>query len=122
MQDLRDMVRNYGPVRFSDLVRNTIELQLRAGEDASIESVAQRLSIGVRTLQRRLSSESESFRDCLISVRETRAKALLKESDLTISQIADVLGFHEPDSFRRAFHRWTDVSPSDYRRLISGGT
>ena len=67
-------------------------------------------------------SESESFRNCLVSVQEVRAKALLKESDLTVSQIAAILGFDEPNSFSRAFHRWTDVSPSDYRRLFNGRT
>ena len=119
LRDLRELVRNFAPARLSDVVRDAIELQLRTGGNVSLDSIGQQLAIGPRTLQRRLMSESESFRSCLDSVLAGRAKALLHESPLTVSQIAFALGFNEPNSFTRAFRRWTGTSPSDYRRTTT---
>ena len=44
------------------------------------------------------------------------AKRLLRESDLTVSQISDRLAFDNPNYFSKTFRRLTSVSPSAYRK------
>jgi AraC-like DNA-binding protein len=43
------------------------------------------------------------------------AKSLLKNSRLSVQQIADELHFSTPSSFIRFFHRLTGLTPRQYR-------
>jgi AraC-like DNA-binding protein len=42
----------------------------------------------------------------------------LRDTQLTIDDIADSLGFSEAANFRHAFHRWTQRAPQDFRRIL----
>jgi AraC family transcriptional regulator len=52
----------------------------------------------------------------LISLRIARAAQLLRESDLTVTQILHRVGFHSPSHFTTTFRRHMGVSPTTYRR------
>jgi len=99
----------------TDEVRDAMRMQLLLG-DLSEESVAQRLSIGTRTLQRALMVEGITYRELRNQLVKARARALLNDSEIGIDQIASSLGYSEPNSFRRAFRKWTGVSPGRFRR------
>lgn len=47
--------------------------------------------------------------------RITKARDYLRNSNLTVNQIAINCGFTDPDYFRRIFKRYTQISPSEYR-------
>ena len=52
-----------------------------------------------------------------------KAKHLLVNSNLTIEQIAEELGFESTSQFSRQFRRWTGTAPSHFRpRLLSSVT
>lgn len=93
---------------------------LLARGDVSPGAVARRLGVGVRTLQRRLQAEGLCFQDVLDRVRHKRALALLLDPDLAVASVSDRLGFSDPRAFRRAFARWTGMSPDQYRRTRLG--
>jgi AraC family transcriptional regulator len=52
----------------------------------------------------------------LISLRIARAAQLLRESDLSVTQILHRVGFHSPSHFTTTFRRHMGTSPTDYRR------
>jgi AraC family transcriptional regulator len=52
----------------------------------------------------------------LITLRIQRAAQLLRESDLTVTQILHRVGFHSPSHFTTTFRRHTGLSPTAYRR------
>ena len=83
-------------------------------ENLSIDKVAREMSISVRTLQKRLEGEGVVFSDLLKGVREKLAKKYLHEN-YTIEQITYLLGFSEPSVFRKAFKKWSGVTPKVYR-------
>ena len=41
----------------------------------------------------------------------------LRDTELTVEEIACALGFSEAANFRQAFHRWTDSAPIEFRRV-----
>lgn len=98
------------------IVRRARKLVLDAlGRDAvTIDSVAARLAMSRRSLQRRLSERGVSFRDLVDDVRRARAQQLLEEQRLRTSEIAAALGFGDTGAFFRAFRRWTGVSPRSH--------
>lgn len=83
-------------------------------ESLTIQKVAREISMSVRTLQKRLEEEGVIFSDLLQEIREKLAKQYLRE-DYTVEQITYLLGFSEPSVFRKAFKKWSGVTPREYR-------
>jgi AraC-like DNA-binding protein len=96
-------------------VRVTIAAELRGG-NPSVEHVAQRLHMSRRTLARKLDAEGTSFKATLDDLRRGLAERYLSLDDLGVSQVAALLGFSDSAAFHRAFRRWRNQSPSEYRR------
>ncbi len=82
----------------------------------SLDGVAAQLGMAPRTLRRRLHERGSSFQRILDSVREAVARDYLINTDLSIDQIATLVGFSEPTTFRSTFKRWTGQSAADVRR------
>lgn len=56
----------------------------------------------------------------MISKRIEESKYLLAETDLSMSQIAQLLGFSSLSYFSQVFHRTQAVSPKEYRQSLKG--
>ena len=90
----------------------------------SLESMAAKLNMSRSTLYRRLQDDDYCYQTIIAEFRRDQAVKYLKETDLTICEIAEKLGFSDDSNFRRAFKKWTGSSPSELREdipLASGG-
>jgi AraC-like DNA-binding protein len=87
-----------------------------AGEFLDISQVAERLYVSERTLRRRLTAESTSFRATFDEIRDLLAREYLADTQLAVAEIAHLLDYNETQNFRRAFVRWNGVTPSEYRQ------
>ena len=85
----------------------------------SAQEISAKFKINERTLHRRLKAAGTSFRHELDGVRQTLSLQLLANTDLSIVEIAVVLAYKGPSSFIRAFKRWNDVTPQNWRRSHS---
>jgi AraC-like DNA-binding protein len=100
----------------SGLAGKVREVLLRKlGHDTSLASVSEQLKIPQRTLRRRLLEEGTSFRDIGEHLRTELAVKYLRDTDLSVEDIAFALGFSDAANFRHAFHRWTGKSPNEFR-------
>jgi AraC-like DNA-binding protein len=86
-----------------------------AGQRPRLEDVAVELRISTRTLQRRLLAERMTFQNVVEEARRELAKHYLLESALELNETAYLLGYEDPNSFFRAFHRWEGTSPGEWR-------
>ena len=77
--------------------------------------VASLYAVSRRTLHRHLKAEGGTFRQVANEVRCEIASMLLAETDLTLSQIAEILNYSEISAFSRAFRRWSGQPPSVWR-------
>jgi AraC-like DNA-binding protein len=77
--------------------------------------VAKQLHMTERTLRRRLRAEKTSFRKVLAELRMRVAMKYLRDTGLSVGEIAHSLGFSEDSSFRQAFRRWSKVPPRSFR-------
>jgi AraC-like DNA-binding protein len=94
-------------------VRN--EILKVPGEFPGLSRVAERLALSERGLRRRLTAENTSFRRILEEVRETLARAYLRDTRLQVEEIAERLGYSDAANFSHAFRRWTGSAPGRYR-------
>lgn len=77
--------------------------------------VAKELGVGARTLQRRLADEDTTWLEVLNQTRERLARHYLGSTRMSPTEVSFLLGFEDPNSLFRAFHRWTGTSPEAWR-------
>ncbi len=87
-----------------------------SNKDLKINDAAQFLGMSVRSLQRYLQDRNTSFSEILDQTREGLAKKYLSDESLSIAEIGFLLGFSEQSTFQRAFKRWTNLSPMNFRK------
>ncbi len=85
------------------------------GLSSSLDDMAAALAMSPRTLRRKLEQESASFRDIVDEERKQIAIQLLENSSMKMDELAAHLGFMDSGGFVRAFRRWLNCSPSEYR-------
>jgi len=106
-------------IEMSDDLVQRIRAQLLKSSDSllDLDQVSVQLGLSPRTLRRRLQSSGTSFQHVLNSAREDLAAQLLRTTHMTISEIADRLGYTNQSNFSRAFKGWTGLSPRQFREL-----
>jgi AraC-like DNA-binding protein len=96
-------------------IRQLITEVLPSGIPSIIE-IADQLNMSARTLKRRLAEIELTFRNQVQLIQQETAQDLLLNSPLSIAEIAFQTGFSEQSAFNRAFKRWTQLSPLEYRK------
>lgn len=104
------------PVGRHDLVES-VSNRLRFGIESrpSQRDLAGMVNVSDRTLRRRLVEQDTTYRELRDHTRHERARDLLVHSDMTVAQVAALVGYSDARAFRRAFKRWTGVLPAQYR-------
>ncbi len=96
-------------------VRQHVVQQLAKGAPA-FDDVARHFNMSSKTLERRLGERKASYREIVDGIRCDLAKHYLADTELRLHQIAYTLGYSEPGPLVRAFRRWTDSTPMQYRQ------
>lgn len=116
---LEENLRSTGAINlYSRQVEWVIERMLSAG-CPKISQVASELGVSARTLQRRITSEGQTYQTLLNQVRFKVAKHYLSRSELSLFEIAALLGYEDQNSFYRAFKQWEGDTPSSWRESHS---
>jgi AraC-like DNA-binding protein len=76
--------------------------------------IAKKLNMSERSLYRKLNQENSSYKSIYDDVRKSLTQNYLTDTDLSINQITELLGFNDPSNFRRIFKRWFGMSPTQY--------
>jgi len=107
------------PESVTEKVRQLVVDRLASG-DFGLEEAARQLGMSSRTLGRRLADEGTTFKALVDSLRKTVALRHVAGDELALADVALQTGFTETPSFYRAFRRWTNMTPSQYRRTHRG--
>jgi len=81
------------------------------------DNVAEQLHMSESTLRRQLKKEGVGFQQLLDEVRAKLAKEYLTNTQLPIAEVASLVGFSDSANFRRSFKRWTQLTPSEFRKV-----
>ena len=82
----------------------------------TVTDVAAHVGMSERNLYRRFREMTGStLIQRLLSLRIQRAQTLLEESDTTLTEIGQQVGFHDPAYFCRVFKQHTRTTPNQYR-------
>lgn len=85
--------------------------------DNPVQRMAERSGLNPRTFARRFrAATGYQPIDYVQALRVEEAKQMLETEELGVDEIAEVVGYDDPASFRRVFKRKAGLTPSAYRR------
>lgn len=115
---IADHLRSFNPVRDNATCVDQI-LQIltpaRLENPPNVDSIAATLGLSPSTLLRRLREEETGYRELLMNRRMEVAARLLREANISISEISFAVGYSENASFSRAFKKHYHTTPAQYR-------
>lgn len=82
----------------------------------TLAAMAEERALSIASFRRQLQREGFSFQELKDEVRRAIAFECLRNTDLSITAIAEKAGFCEASAFHRAFKQWTGESPGYYRK------
>ena len=83
--------------------------------EPNLTQLAERLHLSQRTLQRRLAQYDLSFQQLLDDVRQQLCRQYLQQQ-VSLRDIAQLIGYSDQSAFTRAYKRWTGTTPLQQRR------
>ena len=90
-------------------------------DDLTVPTLAAQANMSARTLTRKFEAETGGGAlKWVMERRVERARALLEDSDLNVTDIAFRTGFGSLATFRRQFQAVTGTTPLSYRRTFKG--
>jgi len=96
-------------------VLSYIEKNLNQGLPEA-EETAKHFGYSLSTFKRNLQGEKTSYLELCNQVRKKIAAKMLRQPDISIGEITFLLGFANASAFHRAFKRWFDQTPNQYRQ------
>lgn len=88
-------------------------------ETPELRTIANTLDESVRSLQRHLSNHNTNYKSLLDEVRKEMAHQHIRNPELTLVDVALILGFSDQSTFQRAFKRWHGMCPGEFRKTMS---
>ncbi|MGD1854569.1 MAG: helix-turn-helix domain-containing protein [Leptolyngbyaceae cyanobacterium] len=83
-----------------------------------VTAAAAAANLSLRTAQRLANQHGTSIQQLIDDTRLVNAKTFLNNTEITIETVAQLVGYADVRAFRRAFKRWTGMSPKEYRNKI----
>ncbi|HVT29107.1 MAG TPA: AraC family transcriptional regulator ligand-binding domain-containing protein [Lacipirellulaceae bacterium] len=112
----RQLQSGKGKPRIGDQVKWVLR-RLLSGSSPDVVMVAKELGMSARTLQRRITEESTTFRDLLNETRRELVRQYLADKSIEIPEIAFLVGYDSANSFYRAFRTWEGKTPAEWRAV-----
>jgi AraC family transcriptional activator of pobA len=116
-----DRLAGYIANKIEQLVKNLHIHGLSDEDRTGIDDIAADLGISLSYCNRIFKKHYQMPpRQYLSSLMLQKAKHLLRQKDLSIDHVAELLGYREIAHFSRQFKRWTEMSPVSYRQMTTG--
>ena len=87
--------------------------------NCSRAKVAYSLNMSESAFQKKLKAAGTSYQTLLDDVRSELAQHHLSQADISVDEVAYLLGFSDSSNFTRAFRRWLGVSPKEFRTNLA---
>ncbi|UKS24580.1 response regulator [Paenibacillus sp. HWE-109] len=86
-------------------------------EDVTLQDIASRFYLSREYISRKFKQEFEvNLSDYLGQIRMSKAKVLLRNPHLRISQVAEMVGYQDEKYFSKVFKKSEGMTPNEYRK------
>ncbi len=100
-----------------DLIRTAKEyIQNHFMQDLSLDEVSKKVQISPYYFSKLFKKETgENFIEYLTKIRIEKAKKFLRETQMSMKEISDAVGYSNPNYFSHTFKKNVGISPSEYK-------
>jgi YesN/AraC family two-component response regulator len=107
----------HAPERMIDSVISDIRNHYT--EDIQLTTLASKYSVSIAKLSTEIKKKvGMTFSDYLTQLRIQRAKELLSDESMSVSEIAEIVGYNDYFYFIKVFKKVQGISPSKYRKSL----
>ena len=106
------------PTALAELRQGIMENAVQGEYGAA--AAAASANISLRTAQRLAKEHGTSLNTLIGDIRLANAKSFLSDLEIDIATVGQIVGYTDDRSFRRAFKRWTGLTPKEYRKETLG--
>lgn len=121
-QEIMDKLQKAAPSSGNEIIEE-IQLYLHdhyASEDVSLSKLANRFHLHYTYLSELFKKQTgQNYSDFLKNLRIEKAKELLGDPLLQVSDITELVGFVNPNYFSQVFKKTVGVSPNEYRQRMT---
>ncbi len=114
---LQGHLRHHHADNFVDHTKWIIS-NLLSRQNVTLEEVANTLGIATRTLQHKLAARSVGFQQLLDEVRISQVCRYMEQTELSLTEIADLVGYSQLSAMTRSFKRMMGVTPLNWRKKM----
>ncbi|MCA1030934.1 response regulator [Bacillus timonensis] len=94
-------------------------IQHNYDKDLKLQEISERFYLSREYISRKFKQQyNQNMSDYLVSIRMNKAKSLLKNEQLKIYEIANLIGYQDDKYFRKVFKKQEGITPNDYRANI----
>lgn len=94
-------------------------LQANYDRDVKLQEIADQFYLSREYISRKFKQEfNENISDYMVKYRIKKAKSLLKNDQLKIYEIANMVGYQDDKYFRKVFKKVEGITPNEYRLRI----
>jgi len=115
LRPVKDSPDTPPPLDLTEAVRQALLPHLHSSS-LNITRAAEICGYTPKTLQRKLHEQGTTITREIAELREQHARHLLLHTNRTIADIGFAVGYPEPSAFTRSFKKWTQLSPSAFRK------
>ena len=117
-----DAVKKLSLKQFNRLIRNAIEfIRLNLDQDLRLETIAGAINASRYELSRQFKKETgKSITEYINEMRINEAIKIMESENLTITDIAQLVGFNDVNYFTKVFKKVFGMTPSKYRNSVNG--
>ncbi|NLY18227.1 MAG: AraC family transcriptional regulator [Clostridiaceae bacterium] len=109
------------PLKKSDIGQCIIKMQMEYQNDHPVSYYANIANLSVSRFIRKFKDTMNiSPIKYIEKIRMDKSKELLTDTDLTIYEISEIVGYNDPFYFSKVFKRNTGLSPTAFRKLRQG--
>ncbi|MBE7035398.1 MAG: AraC family transcriptional regulator [Ruminococcaceae bacterium] len=118
--EFADSLFGYGDTKHANIIHRCIQhIGANYAERLTLEDTAGMVYMSPAYLSRVFKSETGvTFNQYLNRIRITKAKALLHNRGLKLTDISQAVGYEDQSYFTRVFKKMTGISPNQYRNKI----
>lgn len=120
VEDYCQLIRNARVEHYGEFSDQVIRILLsNLASPPSLEELSEQLYVSTATISRRFKKETgQTIPEFINHFRIRVAKMYMQEGGMTLSEIAQMLGFSDASHYSKVFRRYEGIRPTEYRNIF----
>nr|WP_275980409.1 AraC family transcriptional regulator [Halalkalibacter alkaliphilus] len=120
MTEYCELVHEYSTSKYSSIVKKAIDLiDLNIDKPLTLSEIAETIHVNSSHLSRQFKKDTDmTIIDFINKKRVEEAKLYLQRGNISVTEVAFMVGFNDLNYFSRVFKKFASTTPSQYMKEV----